>query len=350
MAGCKHTAWVRLSGIHPNCSVVDPQRLHHLVQSLPEPERQTPSLLLFVGQKIKDQALRYLFPHNNLKRTRQDGLARIRVDNSTATSSYPLFFADADLSSSVLEPHRPVTCHDEKSEPIQWQCSDTKTVADHVLARVLIASSNILVIFADDFGDLDYLTDDIVRWINIGVCSIAPPESRPRLLIVIKGNTWESQTKIRELYRDLEALAQKQLSSLFSLVSTLYLDDALSELAMYRPLKEEILRQTDEIRSTLLDQRWLFSASHTAAAFSMRLHFAATKVTANFSLLDGCRKYHEIPVNYPNHLSNVIAFGIEKVIRHESTASYIASSILMDAYPPGGHCKRTIEKRNRPFY
>ena len=337
MTACNHAAWVHLTEY--SSSLVDTHRLQSLTKSLPQPRIQTPSLVLFLGQKKKNEALRYLFPHNNLRRTKEDGLARIRVDNTSVTSQTPLFFADTDLAACSRERSHPVTCHEETVYPVWWQSSDLRTVRDHVFARVFIASANLLVIFADDFADLSFLVDDLVRWINIGSCCDSPLETRARLLIVVHGEADETQARIRDLYRDLERLTSKSLSKLFSLVSTLYLKPGLSPLATYRPLKEEMLQQVDDTRSVLLKHRWLLSASHFSSAYVMRLAFTASKVSRTFSLLDHSRKYHDLPRDYPKHLSAVIAFGAEKVVRYETTSSYIASSILMNAWPPGCHCK-----------
>ena len=346
MADCTHCTWIQLCGNESNCSFIDHHRFQNLVQSLPDPCNQTPTLLFFLGQKNKDEALRYIFPHNNLKKTKLDGFARIRVDNSTASTKEPILFADADLSTTVLDRHRPLICHQEDLIPVQWQCSDMRSVVDHVLARVLFASSNLLVLFADDYSTVDHLTNDLARWINVGVSSDAPTDTRPRLLIVTKGKSPDNQQRIRRIYCELEVRARYRLNNLFSLVSTQYLDDGpLSALALYRPLKEEIFRQKDEIRSVLLEKHWLFSAPRLASLFKMRLHHAAAKVSDDFSIIKGCRKYHEIPNNYPQNLATVISFGVGAAIKYENTTSFIASSILMDAYPPDAHSNASSPRR-----
>ena len=347
MAGCNHAAWAHLSRCQSSYSLVDTHRLQLLVESLPQPHEQTPSLVFLLGQKRKNQSLRYLFPHNNLRRSKEDGLARIHLDNSSATTQHPIFFADADLAARTQERQTSVTCHEETTFPVRWQSSDIRTIGDHVFARVLIASVNMLVVFADDFADLSFVADDLVRWINIGSCCDAPLETRPRLLLVVQGSESVTHAKVRQLYRDLENLTSRRLSNLFSLVSTVYLDSGLSPLATYRRLKEEILRQLDEIRSILIDHRWLFSAFHIASAFNMRLSFAASKVTDTFSLLTHSRKYHKLPSNYAEHIASVVAFGADKVVSYESTTSYIASSIFMNAWPSGCHCKSLYYEMER---
>ena len=340
MAACNHCAWVQLCGYECNCSFVDTYRFQSLVNSLPDPHNQTPSTLFFLGQKTKDEALRHIFPHNNLKKAKLDGLARIRIDNSSASSQHPILFGDADLSISIIDRHRPATCHSERAFPVQWQSSDLRSIADHVLTKVLFASCNLVIVFAADYRDFEHLADNLARWINIGVASDAPIQTRPRLLIVINGQSPERQQDVRELYRDLETRTRRRLNNLFSLVSSMYLEDGeLSTLAVYRPLREEIFRQADEIRSTLVDKRWLFSGTHLAALFELRLQHAASNISENLSLIRGCRKYHTIPQDFPDHLSKPIRFGVEVIIRYETTASYVASSILMDAYPQGAHRK-----------
>jgi hypothetical protein len=89
--------------------------------------------------------------------------------------------------------------------------------------------------------------------------------------------TYDRQ-EIMGFYSNLEAQTGYQVTSMFSLVSIVYLEtDGLSELATYRPLKEEIRRQLDEFRVDLRKAYWLFSITHLIARAECSLrHVSAT--------------------------------------------------------------------------
>ena len=65
------------------------------------PAVQRPSLILLIGRKQKDAALREIFPHNNIRRGRHDGSVNLRLDSSTISADLPLLFADADPYSVI---------------------------------------------------------------------------------------------------------------------------------------------------------------------------------------------------------------------------------------------------------
>lgn len=329
-------AWLHVCGDaqQQTSAIVDPYRLHNIVQSLPRPETQTPQLLFFLGQRTKREALRYLFPFNNTKRCKHSGIARLHVDNSSINHDNPTFFAESDLSVDVSPCYRS-KCHQEQTYPIKWDSSDFQLVLDHTFARVVLSSTSVLVLFADDFRDLSAVKQSLLKWIKVGPMSDAPRESKPRLLIAARKC---SRELIRELYVELE---KAHVTNMFSLVSTLYLQNApLSPLAIYRPLKEELFRQMDEVREGLAAQNWLFSALHLEALLKRRLIHLARTSSEDLVTFSSTRAAPQ-PLDYCEKLAEVIRYGMQKTMGYQQVASFIASSMLMDAYPPGSHSTRS---------
>lgn len=334
-------AWIQVIGRQDKYIVVDTGRLQNVIRSLPKPHTQTPSTCFFLGQKHKDDALRCLFPQNNIRRAKQPGLARMRIANETVRSDRPFIFADSDLSVSIRDQQSYASTSEEKHFSIQWQCPDVRDVVDHVFARILFATSNIVVIFVEDFKCWDTLTNDLLRWINIGVSSDAPAEGRPRLLLVVRGRTQENLRKIWTLYKDLERQSAKQVSNLFSCITTQYLEDGRSsDVSLYRPLKEEILRQTDEIRSALVQAKWLFSGNHLLSLTNLRLACVAEDILGTLQTIQATRPYHESTSRYAEHIGAFVQVSLQKAIPYERMTSHIASALLLDAFPFGAHCNR----------
>jgi hypothetical protein len=65
-------------------------------------------------------------------------------------------------------------------------------------------------------------------------------------------------------------------------------------------------------------------------------HTAAT-ISKKFNFIAATRIGNEIRSDYPYHLQNFLTQAINSGIPADTMVSFIASSILMDAYPPRMH-------------
>ena len=92
---CKHTGWLNFTSAEEPI-LWDTGRLSRILLELANPTNQRPSLLLFVGRKAKDNALRELFPCNNFQRAKRDGIATLNADTLSLQSPFPIFFAESD--------------------------------------------------------------------------------------------------------------------------------------------------------------------------------------------------------------------------------------------------------------
>jgi len=95
MANCEHIAWLQ-SVDHKESQLRDGGRMKRVLEEMPRPSEQRPSIVFFIGQKAKNTALYELFPFNNVRRGRGDGFANLRLDNATINSDQPIWFADSD--------------------------------------------------------------------------------------------------------------------------------------------------------------------------------------------------------------------------------------------------------------
>ena len=49
----------------------------------------------------------------------------------------------------------------------------------------------------------------------------------------------------------------------------------------------------------------------------------------------------QVPNDHHVHLAKVFEMGVQNQVSMESLSSYVASAILLNAYPPSMHCKLT---------
>ncbi|CAG8656130.1 unnamed protein product, partial [Penicillium salamii] len=91
-------AWLDLVSENEVWNLVDTNRLEELVQELPYPKWQYPSLLYFTGNSNRMKALRALFPYNNITRKGPSGLIRLHLSTNTAHTQSPVLFAESSLN------------------------------------------------------------------------------------------------------------------------------------------------------------------------------------------------------------------------------------------------------------
>ena len=124
----------------------------------------------------------------------------------------------------------------------------------------------------------------------------------------------------------------------FSSIELIYLpEDYLSPLARYRRLKDTLLRQADEIRWLRISKHCLFSAVHMNRLFSRALQHTVDLINQSFSFIRASREGNEIIEDYSDHLLTFFKLGARCEVSYSSLISFVASSILMNAYPSNMH-------------
>ena len=342
MSSCKHTSWLDFT--HATDIVLwDTGRLSRLSLELTNPAQQRPSLILFVGRKSKEIALRDLFPWNNIKRSSREGLVTLRADTLSLHSDFPIFFAESDPFNTPVRAEASA-CHEASSWPLHWNLSADHSLYDVAHARLFFLFTDVLCIFADDFSDFEDVVSRIRAWAALGRASNQFCMARPKVIIVKQG----AAPGPSPTYDLLESnylqynLSQPDIVTFFSSVTVLHLaDEQISSLARHRPLKELIQRQTDEIRHIKQSIGCLFSALHLTWYFSEAVKHTARTTVGSFDYVTSSRHANPISIDFSEHLINFLKLGTQCDLPENIWTSYFASIILVDAYPRGMHCKST---------
>ncbi|KAF2812825.1 FabD/lysophospholipase-like protein [Mytilinidion resinicola] len=328
---CKnHTAWLQLatssSASKPLITVNDTSQLEHIINTLPDSATQTPSLLLFLGKGHKNVALRHLFPHNNFRKPQSDSFLGIRVETTSRTCQSPIIFADGYFTEHILAQQKPASCHKSTAHVVNWPCTEHQTIMDALLSRVVLPFVSVLTIFVDDCDALEDIRTFLTQWDILS--STFPKRIRARLIVV---SSQKDQTGLRKICAGL-----LNNTKLFSQITTFIIDERLSQLARHRPLKEEILRQTDQVKNELRQHCWLFSARHLNALIKAALAHSTVSLQDPFYIVQATRVNHSLNGSQ-DHISTIIKAGREGMIMYEDIIRFLASSFFMDAYPAGGH-------------
>jgi len=342
MASCEHIAWLQTANTK-ELQFRDGRRMKQVVQEMPNPVAQYPSLIFFIGQKAKNIALRELFPYNNIKRGHRDGFANLRIDNATIQSDQPIWFADSDPLLRSTPTSAAATCHESKTYPVRWKPSPEYSMFDIVHARLLFLFTDVICIFADDFDGLEQIAERLVAWAAIGSASNLPGLTRPRVIVITSADSSSSTHNILEtedFHFNLRQHSDQTILNSFSSITLFYLPgDHLSPLAQHRGLRENILKQAEEMRDIRSSSQNLFSAVHLHHLYEKAILHTTETITQQFSFLLAAQGVNTPLIDWKDHLLTFMELGARIKLPYDALASHIASSLLMNAYPPGMHRK-----------
>ncbi len=338
MTICKHPEWLHVAG-GKETALINTGRLARIVGELTNPATQQPSVLLFIGRKAKNLALRELFP-NHVNKGRNEGIATLRVDNTSLYSDHPVLFAESDPSATVISASN-ASCHETESFPVRWANATTvPDVYDILHARIFCPFSDVLCIFADDFPNFKSVVDRLKIWAIAGIGSSPFEQVRPSVVIVKRGGEASASPTLDLLeMQDVQfSLDQKVLKNFYSSIKVLHLaDEQISPLARFRRLKELLWRQMDEMRNVRLRCRCLYSAVHLNKFFQIAVSQTAASALRPFNFVTASRLGNEVGPDHSDHLTSFLRFGMYRGLSNDTMASFIASSIVLDAYPPNMH-------------
>lgn len=297
---------------------------------------------------IQNFAIREIFSENNFQKANHcDGIATLRIDNASFYSDNPIYFAESYPSSTTPLATNTSSCHDVEVSPSQWAQSTTAYDFYNIIhARLFSLFADVLCIFADDFQNFEDVVMLLEAWAAAGSGSIMPKKIRPKVVIVKRGvEVTPSPTyDLLELEEMQFTLRRKAIRGFFHSVIVLHLAaEQISPLARFRRLKELLWRQMDEVRQFRPNENCLYSATHLAQFFRMAVAHTASSLSEPFDFILASRCSNEIRSDHTDHLSSFLSLGAGRNTSCDSMTDYIASTILLDAYPPGMHCKAFVQ-------
>ena len=354
MACCPHVQWLRVRHDETGFVLQYGNRLHNITKTLPRPSMQYPSIVFFIGKSSKSRALRALYPQNEISNCRKSGIANICVDSTTENEEHPVLLAECypDYTQTKSRGGKE-TCHDTSSHSVTWSDVENggpkrQELIDHVQARLLLLFIDVLCLFAYDYGGLDAVAERLITWATIGTASSLPRAIRPRLLIVtnISGSNFDSEV----LRFRLRVLSHSRFSESFSSLNVVNVGTSRRSTrehfsALGQVLNEEIRMQRVERVNT----HTLFSMVHTAAFFDLALQHFATSPLDTFDFIYGSRRDFLVSLNFPHHLNSFMNVYAENRLPDHIAWEFIASVVIMDAFPPDMHSQCCFRQGSRCY-
>jgi hypothetical protein len=316
-------------------------RLTQLLRDIASPRPQYPSLISFLGKRKMERALRDIFTQNNFRRGQRDGFVNLRIDATTAGSDCPVLFADGDLDYEIPAVIEDIHSHRRHTLPIHWTQPQFTSIPAIMYARLIFLFTDVICIFADDYGGLERVAALMRTWAIIGSASTLPTEVRPRVVIVVSDQQTGASQEIgesEEFHLRLGEQDPKLQANCWSAVKLVRLaEESISSPARHRRLREILRNEVDVFRDVRIQYRALYSATHLISFFDMAVHHSARSMTLPFSFIGSSRAENPISTQYGSHLYTFLDLAHQNGYSIECFCRFVASTILMDAYPPGMH-------------
>lgn len=343
MNSCDHISWLQISG-REETSIHHSDRVAKVITQLATPQSQYPSLICFLGRKHKMTAMRELFPHNNFKRSHRGGFVNLRLDSATTESDFPLLLLDSDPLSPIPQLLHSPTCHHEDVLPTSWPRKREHSTIDTLYGRLIFLFCDVICLFAEDFDGLPQVAHLLRSWLRVRSASSLSKKVRPRVIIVAK----EETNSVTHSFLDLEdlrlSLQQEDIvrrDEVFVSITLMRLAGTqISPLARFRRLKEVILKEADKARAVRLEERVLFSAKHIQCFLHRAIQHTALSVIEPFNFIAHSRLGNELRQDYETHICVFLNLARRYFLSMATVHRFLASSIVMDAYPPRMHGRR----------
>ena len=145
--------WLQISGGPNSWVLTDYRQFQRLINGLRSPSQQRPVLTCFVGDAVKSQALRAIFPHNNTQRRSHPCIAKLHISTYTAEAENPTLIIDTNLGATE-NPKKNET-RQLRSTSFQIRCEEQTTYSclrERIFVELLFPFSQIIYLFVDDIG------------------------------------------------------------------------------------------------------------------------------------------------------------------------------------------------------
>lgn len=341
---CKHTAWLSLvTGSH-GTMLLDFNRLQALLHLFPDPSTQTPSLITFVGGRCKTRTVRKLIS-SEASNIQDHADIHLHVYPPTMAHDSPFLLADYTFPTQILpeQNYSNVNCHEIFRRSLSWTNNSAQvlgTVAESVLARLLVPFTDVICIFSSDFGGLVGVAGMLKALMCRGhirhTSSTLPQVIRPTVFVVTENLT--PRTDLVETQFLLEILQESFTGDIAAHFSCLSVLSIPPNKHRHQILLEHISRAVAEMQKRRKGTRNLFSLQHFAALFRPACdQFSSLKTTEYFNFVEFSRLRNPAPHAFTQHLTEFLGQLTSKMDIINSGVPLIASSILLDNNPPGMH-------------
>ncbi|KAI5455667.1 acyl transferase/acyl hydrolase/lysophospholipase [Mariannaea sp. PMI_226] len=355
MVRCRHTGWLRAWKTGSELGVEITDRPQRLLEDFQDPHSDCGSLLLLIGNKSKRAAFSKLSAQNKSLGTRGNGETHLFASSFKDDRNLRFLIADADIPrhSRLSHTWRTPSCHNAMAErfPAIEAYATPSEIGDRLFHQALFPFADVVCLFVEDIGGIEMSISRLTVWVNLGRASNAP--IRPRLfLIVNKEDQRYAQMILREFKSSMD---QSTLEGVFQSISILGVPTQSSKksrrkkrcrIRCWDVVRHEILKSLEVSRQIRRQSGYLFSIQHLAAFLHQGASLAVHVTNTPVDFIKLSRLDRGIASDLPMHLTTFLNQFQSLATLKQIAIPLIASSLLLDHYPPGMHSFRPCDVFN----
>ncbi|KAJ5291503.1 hypothetical protein N7478_000754 [Penicillium angulare] len=323
-------SWLDIVDGPSGWTLVDTGRLETLLQSMSHPKTQFPVLIHFAGNNNRVKALRALFPRNNVTRKGPASFARLHVSTETASTPYPVLFAESRMGGSTDSSSTTSYWHPNPNVeryPLPADCSKLNVYRD-VMSQIILPWAHILCLFVDSHTELQEcfkLLRQPFRRIQVGSHSIS---QFMRVIFIFTSP------------QEYDLLGDVMLSHQDPAYTYVNLQDRreLSPEARYEPLRNLLLDKLQTIHAEQGEHGLSLSATHMCFLWKKSLQSKLEKLEIGpLNCLHIAREGFPKESSKAPYLAEFLKVALAGQHDVRKIYEFIASAFLMNAYPPDMH-------------
>ena len=335
---CDHVAWLR---VHTDQKLLlqNELRLERLLEDLSYAHEQYPSLVVFLGTRSINVALRELFPSNNIRRLSGSSFMNVRLDYSTTDHENPVFFADSDVGLPQSIP-KDYDCHNFRAHPLEWGTSSSETLLYSLHARLSLIFADVVCIFADDFGGLRNVVKVLKTWVSLGSPSTATFKAPVQILIATSNGNGSCTFQVLEEENFRQELMDDDgrllTDGIFNIkIVRLTNHERVSPLARFNRFKAILRTELDQAMLKRHRHKLNFSAPRFCHFLRRAVDGIVRPYNGPFDFIIESRASRPVSSALSQHLKCFLQ--LVQGFPYDRISKFIASAFLVDAYPPQMH-------------
>lgn len=313
-----------------------------IMRKLTNSVSQQSFILLFIGRKAKNLVLRELFL-KQIKKDSHDDIITLRVDNKSLYFDHSVLFVESDSSVMISSVVNNIFCHEIETSSIRWvKVTTMHNVYDILYDRLFCLFVDVLCIFVDDFINFESVVNRLKAWVAADNESTLFKQTKSRVVIVKRDDEVSSSSTydFLEMKDSQFSLQQKILRNFYSFITVLHLtDEQIFSLARFRRLQELLRRQMNEMHQIQQSNECLYFVIHLNKFFQMTVLHTVISILQSFKFVITSRENNKVKSDHIDHVISFLRLENRYKLSYDVLMSFIASSILLDAYSSRMHSK-----------
>lgn len=332
MNTCKHSTWLKLRGNGSQVALEASDLPQRLIPEMDNADDPIASALL-IGSRTKNLFITALGVNRRTSKIRA-GHGECHIHHTRILGRDPFLLVEGGIPThnKLPVPCKTHTCHEITTNVMVEVAPKAIDAANDIYSRIVFPLVDVVCVFVADIGGISKALRHLETWAARGRTSTCPIP--PALLLVVpKGQKSIAETALSE---SGNRESPELLSQFFQSIRVVSLPQSTNQAKQYHSVRNELLHLAKAVQASKQQSGWLFSALHVTEFLRAIADSVPRSPKKRFDFIKASRANRLPNADLGQHL---LAFlkNCGGSICLEYTLPLIASSFILDQYPPGMH-------------